>query len=191
MGLTRAEQMSRIRGADTAPERRVVEAVRRRIDVEAELHPRLPFGRPDIVFPAERVAVFIDGCFWHGCPEHYVRPRTRTEFWSGKRAGNLERDRRQTLAAEAEGWRVLRFLEHEVFEQLDDVVATIAAVVAGLDVAPQPCWRVRAVEVIDADTDLERRHLEDLRGQEAMKQVDGRRTTRKWTVPRAWVEAVD
>ena len=59
----------------------------------------------DLVFRRDKVAVFVDGCFWHGCPAHYVAPRSRTGFWSGKLSENVMRDRRQTAEAEAEGWR--------------------------------------------------------------------------------------
>ena len=60
------------------------------------------------------------GCFWHGCPDHYVPPRSTIDFWSKKLAENVARDRRQTLALEAAGWRVVRVWECEVIESLDD-----------------------------------------------------------------------
>ena len=70
--------------------------------------------RPDIVFPRRRIAVFIDGCFWHGCPEHGRRPDVRnSHYWTPKIAGNAERDRKHTAALETAGWTVLRFWEHE------------------------------------------------------------------------------
>ncbi|HYO69174.1 MAG TPA: very short patch repair endonuclease, partial [Archangium sp.] len=83
MGLTRSEQMSRIRGKDTSPERLLRSALWR-AGLRFRLQSRTPYGRPDVVFSKARVAVFIDGCFWHGCPDHYVRPRTRNDFWSSK-----------------------------------------------------------------------------------------------------------
>ena len=78
------------------------------------MHAATPAGRPDIVFPGARVAVFIDGCFWHGCPDHYVRPRSSEEFWSKKLAENCRRDSVQTKRLEDIGWRVCRVWEHEV-----------------------------------------------------------------------------
>ena len=72
---------------------------------------KLP-GRPDFVFRRERVAVFVDGCFWHGCPQHYTRPRTRRAFWDAKVAGNRARDRAADRALRSRGWRVLRIWEH-------------------------------------------------------------------------------
>ncbi len=69
--------------------------------------------RADIVFTRAKVAVFIDGCFWHGCPEHGTQPKTNADYWAPKLARNVERDRETTAALKAEGWRVLRFWEHE------------------------------------------------------------------------------
>ena len=69
--------------------------------------------RVDIVFTRARVAVLIDGCFWHGCPEHHRPARTNGEFWAAKIAGNRERDDRLDAMLRAAGWTVLRFWEHE------------------------------------------------------------------------------
>jgi DNA mismatch endonuclease (patch repair protein) len=69
--------------------------------------------RPDIVFSRARVAVFVDGCFWHGCPEHGELPRANRAFWEEKLGRNAERDRRQDAALSAAGWRVVRIWEHE------------------------------------------------------------------------------
>ena len=68
--------------------------------------------RPDFVFRKERLAVFVDGCFWHGCPAHYTRPRARRTFWDAKIAANRARDRRIDRALRAAGWRVLHVWEH-------------------------------------------------------------------------------
>ena len=103
------------RGRDTGPElavRRALHAMGLRYRVD---HP-LPFDRrrrADIVFTRARVAVFIDGCFWHGCPEHGSTPRTNTAFWSEKIARNRARDDDTTQRLEVMGWTVLRFWEHE------------------------------------------------------------------------------
>lgn len=69
--------------------------------------------RPDIVFPSARVAVFVDGCYWHGCAQHKTLPKTNTEFWSRKISRNIERDREVDRALRDEGWLVLRFWEHD------------------------------------------------------------------------------
>ena len=70
--------------------------------------------RPDFVFARQRWAVFVDGCFWHGCPRHGTRPVGRAGFWRRKFAANQARDRRNTRQLRAAGWRVLRLWEHEL-----------------------------------------------------------------------------
>lgn len=69
--------------------------------------------RPDVVFPVRRVAVFVDGCFWHGCPIHGTQPATNRTYWAQKIEANRHRDASATDALEADGWTVLRFWEHE------------------------------------------------------------------------------
>ena len=72
------------------------------------------FGKPDFVFPKLRLAVFVDGCFWHGCPKHETKPRNNAAFWRRKFARNKARDRLVTRALCKSGWRVLRIWEHEL-----------------------------------------------------------------------------
>ena len=69
--------------------------------------------RADVVFGPAHVAVFVDGCFWHGCPEHYRTPKTNNGYWSPKIARNMERDREIDAALAEAGWLVLRFWEHQ------------------------------------------------------------------------------
>lgn len=71
-------------------------------------------GSPDFVFRQARLAVFLDSCFWHGCPKHLRRPASNVEYWERKIAINKERDRRQTRELRKSGWRVLRLWEHEL-----------------------------------------------------------------------------
>jgi DNA mismatch endonuclease (patch repair protein) len=70
--------------------------------------------RPDFVFPKLRVAVFVDGCFWHGCPLHETKPKNNAAFWRRKLAGNKARDQVVTRTLRRNGWRVLRLWEHEL-----------------------------------------------------------------------------
>ena len=70
--------------------------------------------RPDFVFAARRLAVFVDGCFWHGCPQHGTRPRGNAAFWRAKFRRNQARDRRDTRRLGRAGWKVLRLWEHEL-----------------------------------------------------------------------------
>ena len=87
--------------------------------------------RPDIVFTRQRIAVFIDGCFWHGCPRHYTAPAGNASFWNAKIQKNRARDARNNQTLEAQGWRVLRFWECEVEKELDRVVGRIQGSLLG------------------------------------------------------------
>ena len=70
--------------------------------------------RPDFLFRARRLVIFVDGCFWHGCPRHGTRPKGNAAFWRAKFRRNLERDRRDTRNLRCSGWRVVRLWEHEL-----------------------------------------------------------------------------
>ncbi len=69
------------------------------------------FGNPDFIFSAAKLAVFVDGCFWHGCPRHATMPATNRAFWKAKLARNAQRDHEVTRALRKAGWRVLRVWE--------------------------------------------------------------------------------
>ena len=83
--------------------------------------------RPDIVFTARKVAVFVDGCFWHVCPEHGRQPTTNDWYWTPKLRRNVERDRTTTAALERNGWQVVRIWEHE---PLPDAVEAIRSAIS-------------------------------------------------------------
>ena len=114
------------RRRDTRPElevRRLLHAkgLRYRVDYAPDRgHLR---NRADVVFTRARVAVFVDGCYWHGCPEHHRMPRANRDYWSAKVERNAERDRRVTAMLEGAGWTVLRFWEHEPAAEVADAVA--------------------------------------------------------------------
>ncbi len=74
-------------------------------------------GKPDFVFRRQRLAVFVDGCFWHGCPTHATWPKQNAEFWRKKILGNRRRDRAVNRLLKKSGWRVLRIWEHELSQQ--------------------------------------------------------------------------
>lgn len=76
----------------------------------------------DIAFTRQRLAVFVDGCFWHGCPEHGSSPKSNTSYWGPKLRANVERDRRVDEALRAHGWAVLRTWEHEATDSAADLV---------------------------------------------------------------------
>ncbi|MET8436641.1 very short patch repair endonuclease [Streptomyces sp900116325] len=111
----RRRNMQAIRSRDTKPERlirRIVHANGLRYRVAAQPLPDLR-RTADMVFRPAKVAVFIDGCYWHGCPEHYVPPKTNPGYWSDKVARNMARDRETDQRLTEAGWLVLRFWEHQ------------------------------------------------------------------------------
>lgn len=116
------------RRRDTKPElavRRLLHAGGFRYRVDYRLAPPLR-TRADIVFTKRRIAVFIDGCFWHSCPDHATRPKRNSDYWGPKLARNAERDRQTDAALKALGWTVLRFWEH--VSPAEVVAGIIAAV---------------------------------------------------------------
>ena len=180
MPLTRSENMARIKSADTKPEIRLRKALWRQ-GMRYRLHHKIERGiRPDIVFVKAKVAIFVDGCQWHGCPKHYVRPRTRNDFWGGKLLENVERDTRQTQLLIDNGWSVFRVWEHEVWEDLPFVVNHIREIIHGNKFPDQNDWRVFQVDVIDLEDDLEKRYMRRLTSSKEIKSVEQTRTTKKW-----------
>jgi DNA mismatch endonuclease (patch repair protein) len=113
------------RRRDTTPEVRLRRALHKRgwrfrVDLRIPAAGRRP--RPDIAFTRHKVAVFIDGCFWHGCPEHGSAPKTNRSYWGPKLRRNLERDLMDELALAATGWTVVRLWEHV---DLEDALARV------------------------------------------------------------------
>ena len=88
-------------------------------------------SRADILFPYARVAVFVDGCFWHGCPAHGTSPKTNKAWWRAKLAANRNRDARTNCLLREAGWVVLRFWEHEIKKSPGKLARTIATYVVG------------------------------------------------------------
>jgi DNA mismatch endonuclease (patch repair protein) len=71
-------------------------------------------GKPDFVFLREKLAIFVDGCFWHGCPKCYRRPRSNRKYWDKKAVNNISRDRRNRKNLSRIGWHIMRIWEHEI-----------------------------------------------------------------------------
>lgn len=177
MSLSRSEHMARIKGQNTSPERLLRSALWRS-GLRYRLNYKVPMGRPDMVFPGPKVAVSVDGCFWHGCPVHYSRPRSREEFWSEKLAANVERDSRITLGLESLGWIMVRIWEHEVFSKPDEVVQIIRRAIQGEPPPVERDWRVfQVVPVPQEGEDWERRELRLLRDLDTVRHEVGPRQT--------------
>jgi DNA mismatch endonuclease (patch repair protein) len=132
----RSANMRANRRTDTKPElalRRALHGMgyRYRKDHRLDLTPGVRV-RPDIAFTRRRVAIFVDGCFWHVCPEHGTNPAVNEWYWTPKLRRNVERDRAADAALAAAGWRVVRVWEHE------PLTAAVDAVIAALGGANCP-----------------------------------------------------
>jgi DNA mismatch endonuclease, patch repair protein len=104
--------MSRIRGKNTAPEKQLRTALREAGLTGYRLHYKKAPGRPDIAFVGRRVAIFVHGCFWHGCPHcRPVRPKSNKSFWDEKLDRNVARDKRKVQELRKAGWRVITIWE--------------------------------------------------------------------------------
>jgi DNA mismatch endonuclease, patch repair protein len=119
--------MSRIRGKNTKPETLLRTALHLR-GLRFRVHRKSLPGSPDIVFPRQKVAVFVDGCFWHGCPAHSVRPKTNGKFWLEKIEANRTRDKRASRELKKLGWKVIRVWEHELKRDTPRVASSIERV---------------------------------------------------------------
>lgn len=117
--------MVRIKGKNTGPEVRL-----RRLLYHAGLrgyriHYKIT-GKPDVVYTRQRIAIFVDGCFWHKCPACFKEPETRKDFWLEKISKNVERDKKTDIKLSEEGWTVIRIWEHQVKKNPDEVLEIIA-----------------------------------------------------------------
>jgi DNA mismatch endonuclease, patch repair protein len=135
-----ARSMRSNRRRDTTPElevRRILFArgLRYRVDFAPGINKR---RRADVVFTTFRVAVFIDGCFWHGCRLHATVPRTNVDYWIPKLARNVARDMDTTAQLVDQGWSVLRYWEHEGAEAIADDICKRVAALSGIPPTPSP-----------------------------------------------------
>ena len=121
---------------DTEPEMRLRRALWS-AGLRYRLRRRIAGTRPDLCFVGAKVAVFVDGCFWHGCPDHYSAPAHNSSFWNEKLRKNQARDRRDDRRLEMEGWRVLRYWECEVRQEATRIVAEVRQRMMG----PGQKWR--------------------------------------------------
>lgn len=114
------------RGRDTGPEMALRAALHRRglrYRVGRRVEPDVR-TTVDIAFGPAKVAVFVDGCFWHGCPIHGTRPKANSSWWAQKLEGTTERDQRSTAALESRGWKVIRVWEHEDADEAASMIET-------------------------------------------------------------------
>lgn len=126
----RSQVMSRIRGrGNRDTELALVKLLRQHRVTGWRRH--LPIvGRPDFVFRSQRVVVFVDGCFWHGCPKHCNMPSNNRAFWEKKLTANVKRDRRVTRHLRSNRWRVIRIWEHDLRARPSHSIERIATQLA-------------------------------------------------------------
>lgn len=117
--------MSRIHGRDTQPELILRKKISSNKIRGYRVHYRL-LGKPDIVFPRKKIAIFIDGCFWHKCPKCFPRLSTSKKYWVNKVGSNIRRDEKVTLELRRKGWRVIRIWEHEIRKNLNNSFGRIS-----------------------------------------------------------------
>ena len=103
--------MSRIRSRNTTPELKVKKLLRA---LGFQFHPKGVYGNPDFADKSRKVALFIDGCFWHRCPSHYKPPQTNGKYWLNKIKINVSRDRKVNRALKQNGYSVVRIWEHDI-----------------------------------------------------------------------------
>ncbi len=119
--------MARVRSSgNKATEKRLIKIFRENSIKGWRRNCLLP-GKPDFVFPKERIVVFVDGCFWHACPIHGTIPKTNREFWEKKISRNSERDKEVNRQLSDKGWRVVRIWQHELKEP-ENVLLKLALV---------------------------------------------------------------
>jgi len=127
----RSEVMSLIRGKGNKETEQALRVMLRVNHITGwRRHLPLP-GKPDFTFPKQKVAIFVDGCFWHGCPKCYTRPKTNRKFWDKKREDNMTRDRRVARQLRRQGWKVLRIWEHALKRSPQTCLARIRRAVSG------------------------------------------------------------
>lgn len=122
--MTRSDQMRKVRSKNSAAEIALRSALHK-AGLRFRVHRRIEGVSVDIAFVSPRVALFVDGCFWHGCPQHASIPKTNRDYWLPKLAENRARDERQTARLEERGWTVVRVWEHECLRVAPELVLRI------------------------------------------------------------------
>ena len=115
--VRRSEIMARIRAHGNRNTELALVKVFRRHKISGWRRKQKVFGKPDFIFPKFKIAAFVDGCFWHGCPKHGTQPKNNMAYWRRKITRNQSRDRLVTRILRALGWRVLRIWEHELIRK--------------------------------------------------------------------------
>lgn len=126
---TRSRIMSRVRGKHTSPEIALRASLRAQ-GIRYRIHPPTIPGRPDVAHGPSKVAVFVDGCFWHGCPRHYRQPTSRVDFWSRKLAYVTDLRKRTLSKLEAMGWQAVEIWECDIRRSANDEAAKVVRIIS-------------------------------------------------------------
>lgn len=117
----RSEIMSKVKSKDTSIEVKVRKELWRR-GYRYRIHAKLP-GKPDIVFPARKTVIFVDGCFWHGCPIcKRTMPKTNKQYWKEKIDNNKSRAKKHDKELKKQGWLVIHIWEHQVNKEFEETI---------------------------------------------------------------------
>lgn len=125
----RSEIMKRVKSTNTSIEIKIRKELWRNGLRGWRVHPKNVPGKPDIIFRRKKVVVFIDGCFWHGCPVCDRSPKSGNAYWENKISRNMARDRKYNELLINDGWSVIRLWEHEVTKDLTGCVSKILAAI--------------------------------------------------------------
>lgn len=123
----RRKNMKNIRSKNTKMELKIRSLLHKR-GLRFRIHTKL-IGKPDIVFPSKRVVIFLDSCFFHKCHYHYIQPKSNLEYWKPKIARNKQRAKEVNNALRKQGWKVIRFWEHQVKKDTSKVIEKIVSFV--------------------------------------------------------------
>ena len=110
----RSEVMSRIKGKGNKDTEMAMIQILRRSHISGWRRNQAVLGKPDFIFPQQKVVLFVDGCFWHGCPKHSNMPKNNRAFWAKKPGANKDRDKFVNGKLRKMGWKVVRVWEHEL-----------------------------------------------------------------------------
>lgn len=94
-------------------------------------HPKETYGSPDFLFPKEKIALFVDGCFWHGCKKHYIIPKSNKRYWKQKIERNKARDLTVSVFYKDKGWKMFRTWEHNIKRNPNGIIRKLKNLLAG------------------------------------------------------------
>lgn len=147
----RSALMARIRGRRNESTEMLLARLLRATEIGGWRRHLSMTGRPDFAFRNEKVVVFVDGCFWHGCPLHFIAPKSRAGFWREKISGNRRRDRKTSIDLRRRGWLVIRIWEHDLSGKT--VQRALARIRVAVEARRGPVVQKRSHELVSQSID--------------------------------------